>query len=85
MTKTRRQRQDSNDIGAVVLAVDNSLVAIDGAVTVGAVYAATHPSRTTALVVLEGYADTQTAMPDVASFGEVTRRNRTRGIARRDE
>ena len=27
----------------------------------GAVYAATHPSRTTALVVLEGYADTQTA------------------------
>jgi class 3 adenylate cyclase len=48
------------------------LVAIDGAVAVGAVYAATHPSRTTALVVLEGYADTQTAMPDVASFGEVT-------------
>src|SRR6478609_9349928 len=46
------------------------LVAIDGAVAVGAVYAATHPSRTTALVVLEGYADTQSAMPDV-SFGEV--------------
>ena len=47
------------------------LVAIDGAVAVGAVYAATHPSRTTALVVLEGYADTQTAMPDT-SFVEVT-------------
>src|SRR3954454_12786374 len=40
------------------------LVAIDGAVAIGAVYAATHPSRTTALVVLEGYADAQTAMPD---------------------
>ena len=48
------------------------LVAIDGAVAIGAVYAATHPSRTTALVVLEGYADAQTAMPDAASFGEVT-------------
>jgi hypothetical protein len=46
----------------VVLAVDNPLLAIDDAVTAGAVYAATHPSRTTALVVLEGYADTQTAM-----------------------
>ena len=33
------------------------LVAIDGAVATGAVFAATHPSRTTALVVLEGYAD----------------------------
>ena len=48
------------------------LVATDGAVAIGAVYAATHPSRTTALVVLEGYADTQTAMPDASSFGEVT-------------
>jgi class 3 adenylate cyclase len=47
------------------------LVAVDGAVAVGAVFAATHPSRTTALVVLEGYADTQTATPD-ASFGEAT-------------
>ena len=35
------------------------LVAIDGAVATGAVFAATHPSRTTALVVLEGYADAQ--------------------------
>jgi class 3 adenylate cyclase/pimeloyl-ACP methyl ester carboxylesterase len=33
------------------------LVAIDGAVAPAAMYAATHPSRTTALVVLEGYAD----------------------------
>jgi class 3 adenylate cyclase len=48
------------------------LVAIDGAFAVGAVYAATHPSRTAALLVLEGYADTQTAMPDVTSFNEVT-------------
>jgi class 3 adenylate cyclase len=32
------------------------LLAIDGAVATGALFAATHPSRTTALVVLEGYA-----------------------------
>jgi class 3 adenylate cyclase len=40
------------------------LVAIDGAVATGALFAATHPSRTTALVVLEGYAETQTIRPD---------------------
>ena len=33
------------------------LVAIDGAFATAALFAATHPSRTTALVVLEGYAD----------------------------
>ncbi len=33
------------------------LVVIDGAFATGALFAATHPSRTTALVVLEGYAD----------------------------
>src|SRR6516164_5847984 len=33
------------------------LVAIDGALATAALFAATHPSRTTALVVLEGYAD----------------------------
>jgi class 3 adenylate cyclase/pimeloyl-ACP methyl ester carboxylesterase len=33
------------------------LVAIDGAFVFAAMFAATHPSRTTALVVLEGYAD----------------------------
>ncbi len=33
------------------------LIAIDGAFATGALFAATHPSRTTALVVLEGYAD----------------------------
>jgi class 3 adenylate cyclase/pimeloyl-ACP methyl ester carboxylesterase len=33
------------------------LVAIDGAFLQAALFAATHPSRTTALVVLEGYAD----------------------------
>jgi class 3 adenylate cyclase/pimeloyl-ACP methyl ester carboxylesterase len=32
------------------------LIAIDGAVATGALFAATHPSRTTALVVLDGYA-----------------------------
>jgi pimeloyl-ACP methyl ester carboxylesterase len=33
------------------------LLATVGAVATGALFAATHPSRTTALVVLEGYAD----------------------------
>jgi class 3 adenylate cyclase len=40
------------------------LVAIDGAVSTGALFAATHPTRTTGLVVLEGYAETQTVRPD---------------------
>ena len=40
------------------------LVAIDGAFATGALFAATHPSRTTALVVLEGYADSRTISPD---------------------
>jgi pimeloyl-ACP methyl ester carboxylesterase len=33
------------------------LVAVDGAFATGALFAATHPSRTTALVALQGYAD----------------------------
>jgi pimeloyl-ACP methyl ester carboxylesterase len=33
------------------------LLAVDGAFAAAALFAATHPSRTTALVVLEGYAD----------------------------
>ena len=33
------------------------LVAVDGAFATAALFAATHPSRTTALVVLDGYAD----------------------------
>ena len=33
------------------------LVAIDAAFATAALFAATHPSRTTALVVLDGYAD----------------------------
>jgi len=36
------------------------LIAIDGAVATGALFAATHPSRTTALVVLDGYASGET-------------------------
>jgi class 3 adenylate cyclase len=36
---------------------DAVLIAIDGAFAPAALFAATHPSRTTALVVLEGYAD----------------------------
>jgi class 3 adenylate cyclase/pimeloyl-ACP methyl ester carboxylesterase len=38
------------------------LLAIDGAFATGALFAATHPSRTTALVVLEGYASTDTRL-----------------------
>ena len=34
------------------------LLTVDGAFATGALFAATHPSRTTALVVLQGYADT---------------------------
>jgi class 3 adenylate cyclase/pimeloyl-ACP methyl ester carboxylesterase len=36
---------------------DAILLAMSGAVATGALFAATHPSRTTALVVLEGYAN----------------------------
>jgi class 3 adenylate cyclase/pimeloyl-ACP methyl ester carboxylesterase len=36
------------------------LIAIDGALATGALFAATHPSRTTGLVVLEGYASGET-------------------------
>ena len=39
------------------------LLAIDGAVATAALFAATHPSRTTALVVIEGYADAGDAPP----------------------
>ena len=39
------------------------LVAIAGAFATAALFAATHPSRTTALVVLEGYADPMTQRP----------------------
>ena len=39
------------------------LVAIDGAFATAALFAATHPSRTTALVVLEGYADPMAERP----------------------
>ena len=38
------------------------LLAIDGAFATGALFAATHPSRTTALVVLEGYASTDSRL-----------------------
>ncbi|HSS22862.1 MAG TPA: adenylate/guanylate cyclase domain-containing protein [Mycobacterium sp.] len=40
------------------------LLAVDGAFTTAALFAATHPSRTTALVVLEGYSGTEGATPD---------------------
>lgn len=40
------------------------LIAIDGAFAPAALFAATHPSRTTALVALEGYADPRAAPTD---------------------
>src|SRR6516164_801017 len=41
------------------------LVAVDGAFATGALFAATHPSRTTALVLFEGYADAASQRTDV--------------------
>ena len=46
------------------------LVAVDGAFATGALFAATHPSRTTALVVLEGYADPLLARTEGIEPGE---------------
>ncbi len=43
------------------------LVAIDGAFATGALFAATHPTRTTALVVLQGYADAKAGGGDPES------------------
>ena len=43
---------------------DAVLVAADGAIASAALFAATHPSRTTALVVLEGYAAPETGRSD---------------------
>ena len=47
------------------------LVAVDGAFATGALFAATHPSRTTALVALGGYADPMAERPDRAHPGGV--------------
>jgi class 3 adenylate cyclase len=63
--------QWTDSINAVLDALDIRevvLVAIDGAVATGVLFAATHPSRTTALVVLEGYAEVQTTRPDERSL-----------------
>ena len=49
------------------------LVAIGGAFATGALFAATHPSRTTALVVLEGYADPMAERTDGPRLEEVRR------------
>jgi class 3 adenylate cyclase len=53
--------QWADSIGAVLDDLDSReavlLTLVDGAVAPAALFAATHPSRTSALVVLEGYAD----------------------------
>jgi class 3 adenylate cyclase/pimeloyl-ACP methyl ester carboxylesterase len=47
------------------------LLAPDGAFAPAALFAATHPSRTTALVVLEGYADPPAERTEGVDLGEV--------------
>jgi pimeloyl-ACP methyl ester carboxylesterase len=47
------------------------LLAIDGALGPAALFAATHPSRTTALVVLEGYADPLAGRTEGLDFEEI--------------
>ena len=47
------------------------LVTFDGSFATGALFAATHPSRTTALVVLEGFDDTVTVRPDGLDRDEI--------------
>jgi class 3 adenylate cyclase len=47
------------------------LVAIDGALAPAALFAATHPTRTTALVVLEGYADPLAERTDGPAPGDL--------------
>jgi class 3 adenylate cyclase/pimeloyl-ACP methyl ester carboxylesterase len=50
---------------------DAVLLAIDGAFATGALFAATHPSRTTALVALECYADPMVERTDGIDLEEV--------------
>src|ERR1700742_4722422 len=45
--------------------IEAVLVAVDGAFATAALFAATYPSRTTALVVLEGYADPKVVRIDI--------------------
>ena len=62
--------QWSDSITAVLDALKSreaALLAIPGALPTAALFAATHPSRTTALVVLEGHADTS-RIPDLEGF-----------------
>jgi class 3 adenylate cyclase/pimeloyl-ACP methyl ester carboxylesterase len=47
------------------------LLVLDGAVATGALFAAPHPSRTTALVVMEGWADTMTFTPRPEALDEL--------------
>jgi pimeloyl-ACP methyl ester carboxylesterase len=51
------------------------ILAVDGAFAAGAMFAATHPSRGTALVVLEGYADPMAERTDGLDSEEVLARN----------
>jgi pimeloyl-ACP methyl ester carboxylesterase len=51
------------------------LLTVDGAFATGAMFAATHPARTSALVVLEGYADARAERTDGLDSEEVLARN----------
>jgi class 3 adenylate cyclase len=66
--------QWADSITAVLDDLESSeavLVAVDGAFAPAAMFAATHPSRTTALVVLEGYADPTTERSDGLDSEEI--------------
>lgn len=59
--------QWTDSIAAVLDQLGSSeavLIAVDGAFATAALFAATYPSRTAALIALEGYAETLTIRPD---------------------
>jgi pimeloyl-ACP methyl ester carboxylesterase len=65
--------QWADSITAVLDALGSTeavLVAMAGAFATGALFAATHPSRTTALVALEGYAEPWPIPPDPVGIGD---------------
>jgi pimeloyl-ACP methyl ester carboxylesterase len=51
------------------------ILAVDGAFATAALFAATHPARATALVVLEGYSDAKAERTDGLDSEEVLARN----------
>lgn len=58
------------------------LIAVDGSVATGVMFAATHPTRTSALVVLEGYADSKTIVTNPEAPGALVAMWGTGGFQR---